>query len=477
MTEAPAAAGHHDKKLVALTSVCASGGMAAAKLVVGLLTGSLGLLSEAIHSLLDLASSTMTFFAVRVSDQPADAEHPYGHGKVEALSALFATLLLVLTSIWIIAEAVHRLMAATVEVEATWYAVVLVLVVMLVDVWRSRSLMRVAQATGSQALAADAMHYMSDILSSAAVLVGLGCVWFGWARGDAVAALVVAVVVLSAAWHLGRTAIEVLIDTAPAGIAEQVATTAAGFAEIVSVEHVRARPAGPVIFADVRLRVSRTLSLETVRDLGRRFTARLQEKLPGIDLRLEVEPLALDDETIGETVRAIAARRGLAVHDIDLRSAVGGRKYLNFDVELDEELALVAAHAIATELEREIARDLGQEVEVTSHLDPRRSRELGSRDLDEVEAAPIARTVAELATTIPHLRDVHHLRVGQTDGGLHLVCHCTCDDQLPLRQAHHASALLEQAVYRAIPGVTRIVVHCEPERHDEHGAPAARAIG
>ena len=140
---------HDEKKQVALTSVMASGGMTVAKLIVGLLTGSLGILSEAIHSLLDLASSTMTFFAVRVSDTPADDEHPYGHGKVEALSALFATVLLVLTSFWIIWESVHRLLAATVEVEATWYAVVLVLVVMLVDIWRSRSLMRVAKETGS----------------------------------------------------------------------------------------------------------------------------------------------------------------------------------------------------------------------------------------------------------------------------------------------------------------------------------------
>jgi len=457
-----------DKKaFVALTSVVASGSMTVAKLVVGLLTGSLGILSEAIHSLLDLASATMTFFAVRVSDTPADERHPYGHGKVEALSALFATLLLVLTSFWIVWESVQRLLADSVEVVATWYAVALILVVMVVDISRSRALMKVAKETGSQALEADAMHYMSDILSSAAVLAGLGFVWFGWPRGDAVAALFVAVVVLAAAWHLGKNAVEVLIDTAPEGIAERVAAIAREFPAIVSVEHVRARPAGPVIFADILIRVSRTLSLENLRDLRQSVAARLREEMPNIDVRVEAEPLMLDDETINETVHTVAVRRGLSVHDIDLREA-SGRKYLSFDVEMDEDLPIHAAHEIATELEREIARDLGSEVEITSHIDPRRSRVSAGRDLGETEARPITETLVGIAAAVPRTRGIHHVRLGQTDEGLHIAFHCTFDDDLPLRDAHHAAAQLEHLVRHAVSGTARVVVHAEPVKHEDN---------
>ncbi|MEI8396869.1 MAG: cation diffusion facilitator family transporter [Rhodospirillaceae bacterium] len=455
-----------DKKtFVALTSVAASGTMTVAKLVVGLMTGSLGILSEAIHSLLDLASATMTYFAVRISDTPADDQHHYGHGKVEALSALFATLLLVLTSFWIIWESVHRLLAQTIEVEATWYAVVLILVVIVVDINRSRALLKVAKETGSQALEADAMHYMSDILSSAAVLLGLGFVWYGWPRGDAIAALFVAFVVLAAAWHLGKNAVEVLIDTAPKGIAERVAAITKEFDAIVSVKHVRVRPAGSTIFADILVRVSRTLSLESVQELRQGISDCLRQELPNIDVRVDAEPMILDDETVAETVRAVAASRGLSVHDIDLREA-SGKKYLSFDVEMDEHLPIRSAHEIATALEQDIIRDIGTDVEVTTHIDPRRYRISKGRDLTPDEVAPIANDIANIAMTVPMARDIHHLRASQSEDGLHIAFHCRFDGNLPLKEVHQAASHLEQAVLRGVVGAVHVVVHTEPSKEN-----------
>lgn len=456
-----------DKKtFVALTSVAASGIMTIVKLIVGLLTGSLGILSEAIHSLLDLASATMTFFAVRISDQPADERHHYGHGKIEALSALFATLLLVLTSFWIIWESAHRLFAAVIEVEATWYAVTLILVVIAVDISRSRALMKVAKETRSQALAADAMHYLSDILSSAAVLLGLGFVWFGWPKGDAVAALFVAIVVLAAAWHLGKNAVEVLIDTAPEGIAERVATIVREFDGVVSVEYVRVRPAGPVIFADILIRVSRTLSLESLHDLRQRVTVRIREDIPNLDARVDAEPLMLDDETVGETVHTIAASYGLSVHNVDLCEA-SGRQHLSFDVELDENLSIRAAHDIVTALEQKITLDIGHDVEIVTHIDPLRLRIFGGRDLNDAETAPIADIVSRIAAAIPAVRNIHHLRAGQSEDGLHIAFHCTFDGKLPLREAHHVTVQLERMVLDAVAESVRVVVHAEPAEHDD----------
>ena len=455
-----------DKKtFIALTSVAASGTMTVAKLVVGLLTGSLGILSEAIHSLLDLASATMTYFAVRISDTPADDQHHYGHGKVEALSALFATLLLVLTSFWIIWESVHRLFADTIEVEATWYAVALILVVIVVDINRSRALMKVAKETGSQALEADAMHYMSDILSSAAVLLGLGFVWYGWPRGDAIAALFVAFVVLAAAWHLGKNAVEVLIDTAPKGIAERVAAIIKEFNAIVSVKHIRVRPAGSTIFADIFVCVSRTLSLESVQELRQGISDRLRQELPNIDVRVDAEPMILDDETVNETVRAVAASRNLSVHDIDLWEA-SGKKYLSFDVEMDEHLPIRNAHEIATALEQDIIRDIGADVEVTTHIDPRRTRISKGRDLAPDEVAPIAHDIANIAKTIPMARDIHHLHVSRCEDGLHIAFHCRFEGDLPLKEVHQAASHLEQAVLRGVVGVVHVVVHTEPSKEN-----------
>ena len=454
-----------DKKaFVALTSVAASGTMTVAKLVVGLMTGSLGILSEAIHSLLDLASATMTYFAVRISDTPADEKHHYGHGKVEALSALFATLLLVLTSFWIIWESVHRLLADTVEVEATWYAVALILVVIVVDISRSRALMKVAKETGSQALEADAMHYMSDILSSAAVLLGLGFVWYGWPRGDAIAALFVAIVVLAAAWHLGKSAVEVLIDTAPEGIAERDAEVYKEFDSNISFKHVRVRPAGSVIFSEILISVSRTLSLENVQRLREEISTRLRKEMPEIDVRVDAEPIVLDDESVNETVRAVAAARNLSVHDIDLREA-SARKYLSFDVELDEDLPIRDAHDIVTELEQDLIRDLGRDVEVTTHIDPRRTQVSAGRSLSEAEAAPIANAITDITSAIAHARNIHHVLVTESGDGMHIAFHCTFDPDLPLRDAHHGAALLEQAVLRGVAGVVRVVVHAEPSEH------------
>ena len=453
--------GWDKKRLVALSSVVASGTMTVLKLVVALATGSLGILSEAIHSLLDLASATMTFFAVRVSDQPPDRRHPYGHGKVEAVSALFATILLVLTSLWIGWEAIHRLVSGGGEVEATWYAVALILGVIVVDVSRSRALHRVARETGSQALEADALHYTSDILSSCAVLLGLGLTWWGWKGADAIAALVVAVVVLGAARHLGLAAIEVLIDTAPEGVDERVTEVALATDGVSSVDRVRCRKAGSVVFVEISLRVSRMLTLERVRDIRGAVDRRIREAVPTADVVVYAEPLALDGESVGEVVRAVARARGLEVHDVDLHTATD-RSVLTLDVEVDEEVSIKEAHATVTELEAALAAELGSDLVIVTHMDPRRARPSVGSDLTPEEATRIEAEIRHVAAELPDARGLHHIRVGRTAAGLQVSFHCVFMDDMPLREAHAVATELEQRVSREIPGVDRVVVHTEP---------------
>ncbi|MFZ0606557.1 MAG: cation diffusion facilitator family transporter, partial [Xanthobacteraceae bacterium] len=215
------------KEKAALGSIAASAGLTVAKASVGLLTGSLAILSEAGHSLIDLSATLLTFLAVRVSDKPADAEHQFGHGKVESVTALAETALLFVLTVAVIFEAVQRLIAAKpYAVEASAAAFIIVAISIGVDFFRARALERVARATSSEALHADALHFSSDMWSSVAVLVGLGGVAAGFAWADAAAAIVVAVFICIAGWRLGRRTIDTLTDAAPAGVSERVAAIA-----------------------------------------------------------------------------------------------------------------------------------------------------------------------------------------------------------------------------------------------------------
>ncbi len=274
----------HEKESVALGSVLASIALTLMKLIVGLLTGSLGILSEAAHSLLDFAAATLTYFAVRVSDRPVDESHPYGHAKIESVSALVATGLLFVTSAWIIKEAVNRLRTAEIQVETTWYAIAVIVMAMGIDFFRARALLRVAKATKSQALEADALHFSSDILSSAVVLLGLALVYFGYPKADAIAAMGVALFICHAGYSLGRRTVDILIDTAPEGIAEQVAALVNPIPGVARIDRIRVRPAGKTIFLDLIISIGRTLSMPQARAISSEVVARIHTALPDADV-------------------------------------------------------------------------------------------------------------------------------------------------------------------------------------------------
>src|SRR3954469_21729994 len=225
------------KRRVALTSIAASGGLTLAKGAVGLATGSLAVLSEAAHSLLDLAATVMTYAAVRISGKPADEEHHYGHGKVESVSALAETALLFLLSGIVIWEALQRLLGGHGHaVEATWWAFAVMAASIVIDFFRARVLYRVAAQTSSEALEADALHFGSDMWSSAAVLAGLGAVALGYPSADSAAAIVVAIFICIAGWRLGRRTLDTLTDTAPAGAASRITAAVARIPGVVALE-------------------------------------------------------------------------------------------------------------------------------------------------------------------------------------------------------------------------------------------------
>jgi cation diffusion facilitator family transporter len=452
----------HEKERVALGSIVASGGLTLAKAVVALLTGSLAILSEAAHSLIDLGATVMTYFAVRISGKPADAEHHYGHGKIESVTALAETALLFVLSGVVIWEATQRLFGGHGhEVEATLLAFAVIVISIAVDFFRARLLYRVAHKTASEALEADALHFGSDMWSSIAVLVGLGGVALGFKWADAAAAMVVALFVCLAGWRLGRRTIDTLTDTAPPGSAEAVARAARRVGGVVAVERVRVRPVGDKLFVEIVAAVSRTLPLDRVEAMKGQVADATRTALPRAEVSVSTAPRALDSETVQERVMVIARNQALAVHHVTVHE-IAGRLSVSLDLEVDHKLPLGLAHEIADRLEAALREELGPAVEVETHIEPlERSGAAGREALPErVRAVEIA--LAEIAAEGGMIRDIHNVRVRETDEGEIVNFHCRVDSSLTVQAVHEKVDVIERALRRRSPSIKRVIGHAEP---------------
>lgn len=452
----------HEKERVALTSIFASAALTLGKGAVGLMTGSLAILSEAAHSFLDLVATIMTYVAVRISGKPADEEHHYGHGKVESVAALAETALLFLLSGFVIWEAAHRLLdAGGHAVEATALAFAVIIISIVVDFFRARALTRVAKATSSEALEADALHFSSDMWSSMAVLVGLAGVAFGFPWADAAAALAVALFVLLAGWRLGRRTVETLTDTAPEGAAQKVTKAAGRVPGIVSVDRVRARTAGGVMFVDVAATVSRTLPLDRVAAIKQRMEEAIREALPQAEITATIEPRALNDESVLERVMVIARNRGLAVHHVTVHS-VSGQLVVSIDLEVDGRLSLGAAHDVASDLEDAIMEELGTDIEIDTHIEPLEPSEATGHDAPRERVEAVHAELAAIAARLGTLANVHDVRVRETEGGEIVNFHCHTDPVLTVAEVHDRVDDVERALRRRFPDIKRVVGHAEP---------------
>lgn len=450
-----------EKETVALNSIYASGAMTVAKFTVGLMTGSLGLLSEGLHSLLDLGATAMTYMAVRVSDKPADDKHHYGHGKIESVTALAETGLLFITSIWIVYEAVKRLVANDHSVEFTWWGVVVIGGSIVIDFFRARALSRVAKATNSQALEADALHFQSDILSSSVVLLGLIFVAIGWPQGDSIASLGVAIFVCKAGWDLGRRTIDTLIDAAPEGVADTVTRVATGIPSIIAVNRVRARPAGSVMFVEVDIAISRGLSLDHVHAIKNQFATRIIEEIPEAELSMTTTAIALDNETIHQRVGIIAANMHLPIHHVTVHQ-VDGKISISLDMEVDGEKSLGEAHDLATALEEAICNEIGDDIEVETHIEPLQIEELAGADVAPATLNEIIHTIEGLAKDFTALTNIHDVRVRQTRAGMIMIFHSWVDPVLSVAAVHETIDALERRIREQYPETHRVIGHAEP---------------
>ncbi len=356
-------AGNKEKSAAALGSVIAAVGLTGFKIIVGLATGSLGILAEAAHSALDLVAALVTFLAVRLSGKPADEEHPYGHGKIENLSALFETLLLLATCGWIIYEAVVRLFFKPMEIEVSIWAFVVMATSIIVDYSRSQSLYRAARKYNSQALEADALHFSTDIWSSSVVILGLGCVLLArkfpalafLKQADTLAALVVAFIVIYVSYQLGARTIHGLLDTAPKGLAERIIDAVEQLPGVVDVHNLRIRSSGPHQFVDAHILVDGGIALYDAHAITEAVEERIRQISPGADVTVHPEPVSPFSEDPEEIVRlqeAVSLIPGVIdCHNIHLHYA-DMRPNITAHILVEGSMSLNAVHDLTEEIEK-----------------------------------------------------------------------------------------------------------------------------
>jgi cation diffusion facilitator family transporter len=456
-----------EKQRVARHSMAAAAVMTLLKIGAGLLSGSLGVLSDAAHSGLDLVGAALTYFSVHVSDKPADEDHTYGHGKIENLSAFSEAGLMALSCAWIVWEAVQRIFYHAVELHHSLWPVLVLATSIGVDIWRSRQLRAVAVRTGSPALATDAFHFASDIWATAAVLVGLGAAWVGerfqiaaLRYADPVAALVVSLMILRMTVRLGHEAVAALVDEIPAETRRRLVREVERVDGVLAVERARVRRAGAGYFADVTLALPRRYTFEHTGELVEAATAAVQRALPGADVVIHTIPRETKAESIFDRVRAVAARNNVSVHELSIQTH-HGRLQVELHVELDETLALRDAHDFVTAMEAEILRNVPEIDSVLTHIESEPAT-IEQPEEELVEDRRIEQALRSAAAGFPEIVDVHDITVGRTGEHISLTCHCTLPDELPMSRVHQVITALEDRFKLECPEVFRVTIHPEP---------------
>jgi len=501
----PAEAPHAAKRSAALFSVFAAAIVTLLKLLAGLLTGSLGMLSESAHSGIDLIASAITLFSVQVADRPADEDHNYGHGKIESLSAFVETVIMLASCVWLVTEAIRRIVYHHhLDLKPSIWPFAVLLLSIVVDFTRSRTLGRIALEHRSDALAADAVHFATDMWASAAVMLGLLASYAGeryslsWLEyADPIAAVVVAGVILRVSWRLAQQTVDTLLDATPSESRKQTRNELerdlAAIPGVLSVERLRTRRSGSNYFADVTLGMPRSLTFQRSEQLTKAATEAVQRHLPGADVVVHPVPTASLAESVHDRIRAVAARRNLGIHEISVQqygTHLHPQLHIEQHLEVDETMPLLEAHELVTELEAEMRREVPAISSILTHIEsePATIERPASLERDQELEARLRR----VASTFPEILDIHDVFV--TRRGPHPIhlahslsaasseethpvpeypddhipdhiqvsCHCTLPDNLPMARVHAVITALEGAFKLVAPEVDRLLIHPEP---------------
>jgi cation diffusion facilitator family transporter len=493
---------HAAKRSAALFSVFAASIVTLLKLIAGLVTGSLGMLSESAHSGIDLIASAITLFSVQVADRPADEDHNYGHGKIESLSAFVETFIMLASCIGLVYEAIRRIVYHHhLDLKQSIWPFAVLLLSIVVDFTRSRTLGRIALEHRSDALAADAVHFATDMWASGAVMLGLLATYAGeryalpWLEyADPIAAIVVAGVILRVSWRLATQTVDTLLDATPTEsrkqIRRQLEHDLIAIPGVLSLERLRTRRSGSNYFADVTLGMPRSLTFQRSEELTRAATEAVQRHLPGADVVVHPIPTASLAESVHDRIRAVAARRNLAIHEISVQqygNHTHPQLHIEQHLEVDETMPLLQAHELVTELEAEMRREVPAISSILTHIEsePATIERPASLERDQDLEARLRR----VAFTFPEILDIHDVFV--TRRGPHPVhlahisanaepesipeypddhipdhiqvsCHCTLPDDLPMARVHAVITALEGAFKLDAPEVDRLLIHPEP---------------
>jgi cation diffusion facilitator family transporter len=459
-----------EKKRAALLSVGSAVVLLSLKTFLVARTGSLGVLSEALHSGLDFLAAVITYFSVRMSDQPADEGHPYGHAKFENFSAFVETGLLLITAVFIIYEGIDRLFFHHVHIQPSVIAVLILLVALSIDITRAKALGHVARKYHSEAIEADALHFSTDVWSTIVVIAGIGLVWAGetwhlpWlVYADAIAGLAVAGVILWVGSQLGRRTLDALVDAAPEGLRQEIARAVARMEGVLDVDRVRVRRAGNRHFVDATVSVARTTSLEQVHALSDAIEKRIGEIVPS-DVMVHAEPRAPQGEHLFESIRALAQRLGLAIHDVTALQQ-SGKLFIELHLEVDENLPLREAHRQSTKLEEGIRALRDAPTEVNIHIEPLGTH-IATPDAGLGEMKLLAGAIEQFLNSLPsefdELLNCHDARVRQVEHRIFVSCHCTMKSDLPINKIHDVTAALVDRVKEKFPQIHRVTIHPEP---------------
>lgn len=461
-----------EKRRVTLVSVAAAAVLTAVKLVVALATGSLGLLSEAAHSGLDTVASVFTLFSVRLAGRPADEGHPYGHGRIENLSAIFQGLLLAATAGAIVYESLRRLFFVSVEVETSVWTFAVMAGSIVLDLWRSRLLLAAARKYHSKALEADALNFRADMLSSSVVILGLALTAYanrwggpGWlGRADAAAALLVALIIIFMSGRLALQSLHVLLDRAPHGLPGRLTEAVAGVPGVVGVEPVRVRESGHRVFADVVVTTPRLASLAEAHDISERIESAVRRLEPRAETLVHVEPVAAD-ESAAEALRAVALRLGLRTHHEQVRR-VGDGLVASLHLEVPSVTELGDAHERAHALVQALKEDNPRLTRVDSHIEVATPelhswREVGAAHPDVLRAIRREVTASGMAFHEARLYELPPAG-GERPPYWTAVLHCGLPASLTMREVHRRTDRLEHQLRQLWPRLEQVVIHAEP---------------
>ncbi|MBI1956415.1 MAG: cation-efflux pump [Acidobacteria bacterium] len=457
-----------EKRAAALHSVLTAISLTGLKLAVGWFSGSLGILSEAANSGLDVLAAGLIYWSVWVSDKPADADHQYGHQKIENFSAFLQIGLVLATGLWIVYAALQRLFFTPVQVQLSIWAFAVMVVSMAVSFFRVRELRRAARKYRSQALESHALNYHLDIWSALVVLMGLGTLWIGdrfhlpgLRVADSIAALAVAGFILYHSARLGRQAIDALLDAAPQGLRGRILEAVRQVDGVVACEQVRVRNAGSKFFVDMKLAVERTTPFDHVPAILDAVRDRIGKILPDVDIVIHTEPQAPREDNLFEKVKWIAGRNNLSVHDL-LVHEVDGHLTLDLHLEVEEDLTLDQAHAQANDLEARIFEEVPEIAAINTHIEGEgihiqtgeMAAELRHRMTEELK---------KIATQVPDVLDCHDLSIREINDKTYVSCHVLMDGALPITRVHDRTVELETLFKKAFPAIHKVTIHTEPE--------------